>query len=388
MRFAHAITTAPYTGPSHASILTGLLPLQHGLRDFLNQRMSDQVPTLPALLRERGYRTAGFVSTYVLDRRFGLDRGFELYSCDFWRKAVPDGRPRPIQGSASFERPARETVDEAIAWYESVRASQPLFVWVHLFDAHAPYDPPPEFVRHRPDDDTITPIERMRRRYFDDVRSMDAEIGRLLAALRRLRRYDRTIIVAVADHGELLGLHAGRPIQTHSTHLVRETLHVPLLVRVPGGFSPGVVAVQVSVVDVLPTILDVLGLPPPARIAGRSLSPLALGREEPPRVAYSETFYERFPGVARPGAELVSVQQDGWQLLVRPGRRELFSLREDPDSLEPVTGLHPDRAARLEAELAELRTGSPDRAEASTLGLSEEEEKAHLERLRSLGYVE
>lgn len=311
VRFAHAITTAPYTGPSHASIPTGLLPPQHGLRDFLNQRMSDRVATLPELLRERGYRTAAFVSTYVLDRRFGLDRGFDLYSGDFWRKAVPDGRPRPIQGSASFERSARETVDEAIAWVESARASQPLFVWLHLFDAHAPYDPPPEFVRHRPDDDAIAPIERMRRRYFDEVRFMDAEIGRLLGALRRLQRYERTILVAVADHGELLGLHPGRPIQTHSTHLVRETLHVPLLVRVPGGFPPGVVAAQVTVVDILPTILDVLALPLPAHLAGRSLSPLALGRDEPPHIAYSETFYERFPVVARPGTELVSVQQDG-----------------------------------------------------------------------------
>lgn len=388
VRFAHAITTAPYTGPSHASILTGLHPPRHGLRDFLAQRMSDRVATLPELLGAHGYRTAAFVSTYVLDRRFGLDRGFELYSGDFWRRAVPDGRPRPIQGSASFERSARETVDETIAWLEAARPSDRIFAWVHLFDAHAPYDPPPGFLRAWPDEDTMTATERMRRRYYDQVRFMDAETGRLFEALRRLGRYDRTVVVVVADHGELLGEHPGRPIGTHSTHLVRETLHVPLLVRAPGIHPPGVVEATVSVVDVLPTLLDALGLPPARDLAGRSLSPLVRGVEEPPRAAYSETFYERFPGVARPGFELVSVIEDGWQLLTRPGRRELFSLRDDPDSLEDRREREPERLERLEAVLAELRAGFAGPGESTSLGLTDEEQRAHIERLRSLGYVE
>jgi arylsulfatase A-like enzyme len=388
VRFDQAITTAPYTGPSHASILTGLYPPQHGLRDFLHQRMRDDVATLPELLRERGFRTAAFVSTYVLDRRFGLDRGFDVYSGDFWQKATPDGRPRPVQGSASFERPARETVDEAIAWIARAPASQPFFLWLHLFDAHAPYDPPPAARRAWPDHAEATPLERQRRLYYDEVRSMDAELARLFDALRAAGRYGRAIVVVTADHGELLGYHDGRPIETHSTQLVEATLRVPLLVRAPGRVEPGNVTKQVRVIDVPPTVLDALGIAVPPEMAGKSLLPAAWGRDAEPRPAYSETFYEHFPRVAMPGQELVSLRYVGWKLLTRPGRSELFELGGDAYALRDVSALHPGRHAQLVDVLAGLRASFPRGAHETRLDLAPGEQESHLERLRSLGYVE
>jgi len=388
VRFSQAITTAPYTGPSHASLLTGLYPPQHGLRDFLQQRMNDDVPTLAELLRRQGYRTAAFVSTYVLDRRFGLGRGFERYSGDFWEKATPDGRPRPVQGSASFERPASETIDEALGWIRSERTAQPFFVWIHLFDAHAPYEPPPAFRRAWPDPNAVSELDRRRLRYYDEVRYMDSEVGRLLDALRSTRTYDRLLVVVTADHGELLGYHDGRRIETHSTHLVESTLRVPLLVRIPGVLAPGVVDAQVSLVDVMPTLLDVLGVPAPAGVAGRSLVPLARGEEEAARPAYSETLYERFPHVALPGNELVSFRRAGWKLLTRPGRSELYDLAADPHALHDVASAQPEKLAELQDALEEQRARFAAHPDATPLGLSEEEERGHIERLRSLGYVE
>jgi arylsulfatase A-like enzyme len=381
VRFSQAITPTPYTGPAHASLLTGLYPPRHGLRDFLHQAMDGGVATLPDLLRVRGYRTAAFLSSYVLDRRFGLARGFEVYSCDFWRRVTGGGAPRIVLGTPEFERRGKATVDEALAWL--ARAGEkdaPIFTWVHLYDPHLPYAPEGPFA---PREAAADPIAAARARYYGEVSSADAQVGRLLAWLRDAKREEHTIVVVTADHGELLGEH-GRTLGTHSTHLVDATVHVPLIVRVPG-LPARVVPEQVRLVDVLPTVLDLMGIAVPGGLDGRSLAPLLRGAPMAHVPAYSETFYERFPEVAPPGAELVSLREGAYKLLRSPVRRELYDLDRDPDELQDVGATHPDLVAGLEAELRRVRRvpQAPD----APLSMDEEERQRHLERLRSLGYA-
>ncbi len=372
LRFTQAVTTAPYTGPSHASMLTGLLPPQHGLRDFLRVALPEQARTLAEMLSEAGYDTAAFVSAYVLDPRYGLDQGFDVYS---------SSKPPKRRGGYS-QRPADETADEALRWLAERRSGRPFFLWIHFYDPHGSYRPPPEY---RPPVEHLPPRspERLRRLYYAEATYMDAVIGRVLDAFEERGLLGDLAILAVSDHGELLGEHDRVP-GTHSPMLVETTLRVPLLLRVPGRVEPGVEDRQVSVVDVFPTILELAGLPLPEGIAGLSLLHPADGR----RPVYSETLYEHFPKLAEPGKELASVRVDGWRLVSGPGREELYDLNADPREERNVAAAHPERLAQLRAALEALRVGQPRDAWPRELDLSEEEEREHIEQLRSLGYVE
>jgi len=371
LRFTQAITTAPYTGPSHASMHTGLLPPQHGLRDFLQQALPEQAVTLAESLRSRGYQTAAFVSAYVLDPRYGLDQGFDVYSS-----------VRQPRGHESFtERPAVDTVDEVLRWVRERDVSRPFFLWIHLFDPHHPYRPPEEFRSPLPAG--IGRLERQRARYLDEAAYMDAEIGRALDEFDRIGLLENLVIVAVADHGEMIGERGYRP-GTHSPVLFDLTLRVPLFVRAPGRVDPGAEDRQVSVVDVFPTILELAGLAVPEGIEGRSL----LREASSPRPAYSETFYEHHPGRAEVGQELVSLRLDGWKLITGPGRSELYDLRSDPNEERDVSSQHPQQVERLRAVLIALAKRWPEEAVPRALELDPAEVERHLDRLRSLGYVE
>jgi arylsulfatase A-like enzyme len=398
--FRQAIVNTPYTGPSHASMLTGLYPPQHGLRDFLNDAVPDAVTTVAEILKAGGYETAAFLSSYVLDRRYGLAQGFDVYSCDFWHGppagAAADAVQAPPAG-VRLERRAEETIGEAATWVERWtertqrrEAEHPFFVWIHLYDPHAPYDPPPRFRTVRPDDATVETWERLRRLYYDEVTAMDAAIGRLISYLRASKVYERLIVIVIADHGELLGEH-GR-MSEHSTLLIDALLRVPLLLRVPGRLHPVAVDEQVRAADVFPTILEAVGLPVPTGIEGRSLFPLAQGLPEAPRTAYAETFYEAFPQRAVPGQELAAVRMPRWKLLERPGREELYDLAADAAEETDVAAAHAREVGVLRDELARLRAhwaaGTGAAAGGHGLGLSDAERAEHERRLRSLGYIQ
>lgn len=382
-RYEQAITTAPYTGPSHASLMTGLYPPQHGLRDFLLQALPERNRTLAEILGEAGYDTAAFVSTYVLDPRFGLDQGFDLYSS-----------PQPAPGSGRERRllrPGRETFDEAIEWLRARPEGRPFFLWLHSFDAHARltphgpiYTPPADLRRPLAPGVAARSVAAQQQRYFEQARGLDREVGRVLAVLRETGRWDRTLLVVTADHGELLGFH-GRKLGSHSPMLVDETVRVPLLVRVPGRLAPGPRTRQVSLVDVHPTVLDALDLPRPEDLAGRSL----LDSEgEAERPAYSETLYERHPRLAEPGRELASLRHEGWKLIVRPGREELYDLRRDPEELRDRSAEEPGRLQLMRSLMNALRERWPREARPRSLELAPDERADHEDRLRALGYIE
>ncbi|MGE0378541.1 MAG: sulfatase, partial [Planctomycetaceae bacterium] len=264
--FEHAYTVVPITLPAHATLLTGLLPPEHGLRINGTSRLPDSIPTLAETLQRAGYRTGAFVSSLVLDARFGLARGFEHY----------DDRLGIGPNGPHVERPASNSVSEAIAWLDTV-ASESFLCWVHLYDPHEPYD------EHRRDFDD----QFAGRPYDAEIAYMDRHIGRLLDFLQRLDVDDRTLIVIAGDHGEGLGEHAE---PTHGYLAYNSTLHVPLIVRRPDGEQSGArVAEPVSLADVFPTILDSLEREVPSGLFGRSLLPYWQDIVPAPRPCYGET---------------------------------------------------------------------------------------------------
>ena len=246
--FDNAHTVTPLTLPSHASMLTGLTPLRHGVRINGSQALGEEASTLAERARDAGVQTAAFVSSVVLGREFGLDQGFEHWD-------------QPRAGSAPLanyteERAAGATVANAVRWLAERDTERPFLLWVHLYDPHAPYAPPPAYVERAGGD-----------AYRGEVAWMDDAIGTLLAALRADDAWSRCTVLVASDHGEGLGEH-GEP--THGYFLFESTMRIPLLLRAPG-LAAGRSSRTVGVSDVFPTLQAALGLPPRAGIDGVSL---------------------------------------------------------------------------------------------------------------------
>jgi len=332
--FVQADSVVPLTLPSHATILSGLLPLHHGLRNngagtFPNRE------TLATLFSKAGYRTGAFVSAFVLDRRFALSRGFETYDDAIERD------PNDTAATFDAERRGGETVDRALAWLKGSDA-RPWFAWVHLYDAHAPYAPPAPYPQT----------------YDGEVAYVDAQVGRLLNAIDRAK----TIVIVVGDHGEALGEHGEL---THGLLLYESTLHVPLILSVPGGE----VKEPVSTVDVAPTIAALAGLSLP-NTDGRNIS----GGLKPVST-FGETEYPKTFG----WSALRSIRS-GNTKLIRGVTSEMFDLSRDP---KETTNILSDQR-RVYGELARRLDEISRTALATSIGTVDEETRS---KLASLGYV-
>ncbi len=264
LRFTSARSAVPLTLPSHATIHTGLLPPEHGVRENGVGGLAATHQTIATLLKAAGYRTAAFIGAFVLDRRFGLAQGFDTYD---------DQIPRDPNATERLEaeRPASDVVDRALAWLRTAggesrrpnadsRLPNPLFLWIHLYDPHAPYNPPPEF-RAR----TRTP-------YDGEIAFADSQVARLLDALRAAGAIDHTLIIVAGDHGEGLGDHGER---THGMLLYDSTLRVPLVIVAPGR-TAATIDEAVSLSEIAPTILRAAGMTPPASMTGRDLLTVGL----------------------------------------------------------------------------------------------------------------
>jgi arylsulfatase A-like enzyme len=238
--FEHAIATAPVTAPAHASLLTGLYPLRHGVRDNSTHYLPEDIPTLAEWLSEAGYRTAAFVSTVILERRYGLDQGFEVYDDDIRSSSASHERRMTV------ERPAAATADRALAWLDALDGGESFFLWVHFYDPHIPYSPPSPWA------------EKYRDQTYDgEIAYMDSQIGRLLQHPRAAA--DDVIVMAIGDHGESLGEHGEK---THGLLVYDSTLRVPWILRLPGGPSGVRIAAPISQVDLVPTIAELVNLDP------------------------------------------------------------------------------------------------------------------------------
>jgi arylsulfatase A-like enzyme/Tfp pilus assembly protein PilF len=357
--FETAIVPVPLTLPSHTSIFSGLYPIHHGVRNNGTFQVPDRIDTMAELLRQKGFSTAAVIGAFVLDSKFGLDQGFQTYDDN-----LHAGKKGPM--FMFDERPGRMVTDQGLAWLEA-HADERFFLWLHYFDPHANYEPPPPF-----------DVLYDGRPYEGEIAGVDAEIGRVVASLRDLNRLDETLIVLTSDHGESLGEHGER---THSLLLYDATLRVPLIVTHPA-LPQGVrVRGQVRVVDVLPTVLDLLALPAPAQLDGASLVPLMNGDRTADRESYVETLVPYFNNA---WAELRGVRTTEHKYIRAP-RSELYELEADPGETKNVLEERFDVAARFAKRLDEylagdvLRTGEGG---AAKLELS----AADRERLAALGY--
>jgi choline-sulfatase len=367
--FSRAYAQVPLTTPSHATILTGTYPQFNHLND-LGTSLAKNIPYLPDILRQRGYRTAAIVGSQVLDPRSaavpGFERGFDTYDADFHSRQPGEDRYH------SVERRASVVIDHAMAWLKQ-RPGGPFFLWVHLYDPHDPYDPPPPFNTRY----TANP-------YHGELAYSDFAIGKLLTRLRAQALFDGTLIAVVADHGEAFGEHGER---SHGFFLYDETVHVPLLIKLPRQYSAGTrIESRARLVDLAPTILLAVGIKIPGAMQGEPLLRLTkqglVARQSanpsyaPP--AYSETDY---PHRAF-GWSALYAWRAGKYLYIDAPQPELYDESADPAQVHNLAVISKAVADTMASQLQEFRRNTSG---AKTTGPELNSEQ--LEQLQALGYV-
>jgi arylsulfatase A-like enzyme/Tfp pilus assembly protein PilF len=366
VRCANAVTAAPITLPSHSTILTGLYPPAHGVRDNGTYALGDDAVTLAERLKARGYRTQAFVSALVLNRRYGLAQGFDGYDDDLWSEA--EAKLFMIRS-----RPGPKTAARAAAWLDrwageaKPKDRKPFFLWMHLFDAHQPY-------RLVSADRALSPSA-----YDAEIGVLDRSVGRVLDELGKLGVLDDTLVIVTADHGESLGEHGEK---THAVFIYDATVRVPLLLRFPRLLPRGkVYDGPVRSVDLVPTILAALKLPGGKETQGRDLLPAFTGAEPPPDLPqYSESLLSE---VGFGMAPLFGVRHGGYKW-VRAPRPEVYDLKRDPKELRNLYPAEARRGALLDREVQAVLDDSRRRAlnpQKSPM------DKETLESLQALGYL-
>jgi choline-sulfatase len=351
--FENAYAHSPQTLPSHASIFTGRLPFEHGARDNVGFVVPPDTTTLALRLKDAGYATGAFVSSFVLRRQVGLDRGFDTYD-DRLPAAGPD---RPL---GMVQRAGTDTAAAAIAWLRA-RTSSKYFLFFHIYEPHAPYTPP------------VVPASGDR--YDGEVTYADLIVGQVIAALRERGDYDNATIVLLSDHGEGLGDHGE---DEHGLFLYRSTIHTPLVIKRPDRQGAGRrVAAPVQHIDLVPTILDLIGVAADPTLTGRSLVRALDGATDlPPATIYAEAMSPRYHFG---WSELYALSDDRYRLIRAP-RDELFDLAVDPDETRSIVGeraqVHAAMRSALDALIAGTSVSAPSAVSA-----------ADRQRLAALGYV-
>lgn len=359
IRFTQAFTPSPITNSSHTSIMTGLLPSSHGVSDF-GVPLATKYPTLAELLTKGGYRSAAFIGAVILDSKNlapGLDRGFEFY----------DNFPEHTSTKSRWgriERRGMEVEQHAESWLNT-HADGSQFVWLHFYDPHDPYEPPPPYSEIYKD-----------RLYDGEIAYADSALGQFLTYLKKQGWYEGALIVVVGDHGEGLGEHDE---DTHGIFLYDSTTHVPLIVKLPNEREARrTVEGQVRTTDIMPTILSLLGIAAPINLDGDSLEPFLTGGETEGRTVFGETEYPLRFG----WAPLRSIRKEGYKFIEAP-KPELYDLRGDPgeshNQYEPWNGT----VQKMRKTLAELSAKSPSAGKASPAAVS----AGTVDELHALGYL-
>jgi len=371
--FTHAYSQVPLTTASHATILTGTYPQFHQVNDF-GVPLATDVPYAPDILRARGYHTAAFIGSLVLDPTArsapGFDRGFETFDAGFHRRRPGENRYQAI------ERRGGEVVSHALAWL-SLHPRGPFFIWVHLYDAHDPYDPPEPYKSRY----ASAP-------YDGELAYADSAVGKLLSQLRVRGLYEGALIAVMADHGEALGEHGE---DTHGIFLYDETIHVPLLFKLPGERPAGKrIENRVQLVDVLPTILQGVGVPVPEEVQGQSLLPMLKppaakpGTSKEPtapldRPAYAESDYPHRTF----GWSSSRALRAGKYLFIEAPRRELYDQSVDPKAAHNLSSSAAAVTNTMAGQLERFRRKTSSSKEAPKANADPELQ----EKLSALGYV-
>ncbi len=356
VRYTRALTASPLTLPAHCSLMTGANPPAHGVRDNGASALPGDLPTLASALSSKGYSTAAFVASRVLDRRFGLDRGFARYDDAMMAEEVGEqGYP---------ERRAGAVTDAALAWAKGTEASRPFFLWVHYYDAHAPYDPPGDWKGAAAD-----------RRYAGEVAYVDREFARLLAGLPKPP--GGTLVAVVGDHGEMLGEHGEKE---HGIFLYRASLDVPLILSGPGVPAGSAIAETVGTRALPATLLRLLAFDDEARSFGPGLPGLPSSAREPAASVYSETW---MPATAYGWSPLKAATDGRLRLILAP-KPELYDLTADAAESNNLFSSRPDDARRLARSVASVESRQRP---APPPKVSEAEAAELAQSLRSLGYL-
>src|SRR5258708_37397241 len=370
--FTHAYSQVPLTRESHATSLPGTYPQFHQVNDF-GVPLAADVPFASDIFRARGYHTAAFIGSLILDPASrsapGFDRGFDTFDAGFHRRRPGENRYQAI------ERRGGEVVAHALAWLTQ-HPGGPFFIWVHLYDAHDPYDPPEPYK-----------TKYASAPYDGEIAYADSAVGKLLAALRARGLYDGALIAIMADHGEALGEHGE---ETHGIFLYDETIHVPLLFKLPAEHSAGKrIANRVELVDVLPTILEGAGVPVPALVQGQSLLALLppgattkMSKHAPgsiDRPAYAESDYPHRTF----GWSATRALRTGKYLYIEAPRRELYDQSIDPNATHNVSSASTAVAETLAGQLDALRHKTSSSKEAPKANVDPDLQ----EKLSALGYV-
>ena len=364
--FEQATATVPLTLPSHTSMFTGTYPMFHGVRDNGGYYVRDDAVTLAEVLGEAGYRTGGFVAAFVVDSRWGLDQGFERYHDDF------NFREFERISLDSVQRPGDEVLDAALAWMDEVKDDR-FFSWIHLYDPHWPYEAPEPWasrVGGYPD-----------AAYDAEVLFTDSLVGRLLGWLDDHELAEETLLVLMGDHGESLGRHREG---AHGFFIYDAAMQVPFLLRAPyRQVRRGLrVPAQVRGIDLMPTVLDLVGVPTPGDVQGASLVALADGSESDLGLwAYSESLYPR----NHYGWSPLHALRNGLLHFISAPRPELFEVLADPGETRNLAPERPGQVRQLQARLDGLMTelGKADADEAAPDTLDEETRA----QLAALGYL-
>ena len=406
-RFEHCLSTASLTPVSHASILTGLNPYQHGLRVLHAEsgyRLPPSIPSIATILAGEGWNTAAILSAFPVSERFGLDQGFAYFDNGLTPEAPEAGESGQGRDERLGRRQRRSdaTTDEVLRWLAD--EPEPFFLWIHYWDPHDPLlvPPPAEVQEFRRSQRAVAGGRPSL--YDTELNYVDRQFGRLVASLRERDLYDRTLIVITADHGEGLGEH-----DWHAHRLLyEEQIHVPLIVKpiatsvaagAAGAAAGRVVPETVRTIDIVPTILEELGVAGPA-LEGRSLFSLVRGEPDEPRRAYADQLNKWDSKAAmleqRPADDLLHcLVGEGSKLIFRPLRpeeSELYDLRLDPDEATNLYRANEPRAQRL---LADLRAREPwvlapflPAAQPGDAAQTAAEQADAADALRELGYID
>jgi arylsulfatase A-like enzyme/Tfp pilus assembly protein PilF len=359
-RFERAYTAVPVTLPSHTVIFTGTYPALSGVHDFAANKLNPTQATLASVLKQNGYTTGAVIGSAVLDSRFGLNHGFDFYYDHF------DFNRLQESNLDEMERPGNVVADVTLDWLAQ-NYRKKFFLWMHLYDPHYPYRPPAPYSEEYRD-----------RPYDGEIAFADAQVGRLVEFLKNKGLYRDTLIILSGDHGESLGEHGEK---THGFFIYNATLHVPLIIHLPGGMHAKTLANLVNLADLMPTVLAALNIQIPAQVQGQSLLPLmSPKKEDTARSLYAETF---LPRLHFNWSELRGVETETYHFIDAP-KPELYDLRKDPGETHNLFAEKKAVTEEMRVRLAKLiqqYTAGQELAEKTGL------DPALMERLKSLGYA-
>ena len=359
-RFERAYTAVPVTLPSHTVIFTGTYPTLSGVHDFAANKLSPTQATLASVLKDNGYTTGAVIGSAVLDSRFGLNHGFDFYYDHF------DFNRLQESNLDEMERPGNIVADVTLDWL-SKNYQKKFFLWMHLYDPHYPYRPPAPYSEEYRD-----------RPYDGEIAFADAQVGRLIEFLKNKGLYRNTLIVLSGDHGESLGEHGEK---THGFFIYNATLHVPLIIHLPGDMHARTVQNLVNLADIMPTVLAALNIQLPAHVQGQSLLPIiSPKKEDNARSLYAETF---LPRLHFNWSELRGVETENYHFIDAP-KPELYDLRKDPGETHNLFAEKKAVTEEMRVRLAKLiqqYTAGQELAEKTGL------DPVLMERLKSLGYA-